>query len=155
LSSIWIVVDLFERDLPGVQVGEKAEITTIAYPNERFSGVVERISDAVDPNTRTLKVRVLVPNKDGRLKPEMFASALLYPKEAESSLVIPPRAAFIEGGRHFVYVHRGAGEFQRRRVEVEPAPDGRLKVLEGIAAEDHIASEDVLLLRAQESSGAH
>jgi cobalt-zinc-cadmium efflux system membrane fusion protein len=152
LSSVWIVADLFERDLPKVNVGQRAEVATIAYPKERFTGLVERISDVVDPATRTLKVRLLVPNTDGRLKPEMFASVLLYMKEAEPSLTIPSRAAFIEGSRHFVYVELSTGRFQRRRVEVQPGPDGRLKVVEGIAATDRVACEDVLLLRAQDTS---
>jgi cobalt-zinc-cadmium efflux system membrane fusion protein len=152
LSSVWIVADLFERDLPKVVVGQKAEVTTIAYPSERFAGQVERISDVVDPATRTVKVRVLTPNADGRLKPEMFASVLLFMKEAEPALTIPSRAAFIEGGRHYVYAQTAPGRFQRRRVSVVPGPEGRLKVVEGLGPGDRVASEDVMLLRAQESS---
>jgi len=152
LSSVWIVADLFERDLPKACVGQKAEVTTIAYPNERFAGQVERISDVVDPATRTVKVRVLTQNTDGRLKPEMFASVVLFMKEAEPALTISSHAAFIEGGRHYVYAELAPGRFQRRRVSVLPAQEGRLKIVEGVAAGDRVASEDVILLRAQESS---
>jgi RND family efflux transporter MFP subunit len=153
LSSVWIVADLFERDLPRVRVGEKAEIATLAYPKDTFQGQVERISDVVDPNTRTIKVRLLVANPDGRLKPEMFASVVLFLKEAEPALTIPARAAFTEGGHQFVYVERKPGEFQLRQVDVQPGPEGRLKVLEGLAIGERVAGEDVMLLRAQESSG--
>jgi cobalt-zinc-cadmium efflux system membrane fusion protein len=153
LSSVWIVADLFERDLPRVQVGEKAEVATIAYPKDKFEGRVERISDVVDPNTRTIKVRLLVANPDGRLKPEMFAEVVLFLKDAEPALTIPAHAAFTEGGHQFVYVERKPAEFQLRQVDVQPGPEGRLKVLEGLASGERVASEDVMLLRAQETSG--
>jgi cobalt-zinc-cadmium efflux system membrane fusion protein len=151
LSSVLIVADLFERDLARVALGQKAEVTTPAYPQLRFMGQVSRISDVVDPTTRTVKVRVHVPNPDGKLKPEMFASVLLFQKEAEPALTVPSRAAFIEGGQYFVYLERGSGEFERRKVDVLPAPEGRLRVTNGVKAGEKVVSQDVMLLRAQES----
>jgi cobalt-zinc-cadmium efflux system membrane fusion protein len=152
LSSVWIVADLFERDLARVTVGQKAELSTLAYPDDHVMGQVWRISDVVDPVTRTVKVRILVPNPQGRLKPEMFASILLFLKDAEPALTLPSRAAFIEGGRHFVFLERMPGEFERRRVDLVPAPEGRIRVQSGLKAGDKVVSEDVMLLRAQESS---
>jgi len=107
----------------------------------------------VDPNTRTVKVRIVVPNPDRRLKPEMFSSVLLTIKEAEPALTVPSRAAFIEGGQNFVYVEKLPGEFERRRVEVVPALEGKLRVQSGLKAGERVACQNVLLLRAQESSG--
>jgi cobalt-zinc-cadmium efflux system membrane fusion protein len=153
LRSLWIVADLFERDLPRVAAGQKAEVTITAYPSERFPAQVERVSDVVDPVTRTIKVRLVVSNETGRLKPEMFASILLTLKEAQPTLTVPSRAVFTEGGRQFVYVEKGPGRFERRRVEVQPGPDDRLRVQSGLQAGDRVASEDVMLLRAQSSSG--
>jgi cobalt-zinc-cadmium efflux system membrane fusion protein len=152
LSSVTVVADLFERDLSRVRPGQKAELTTLAYPDRHFAGEVWRISDVVDPNTRTLKVRIQVPNPEGRLKPEMFASVLLIVKEPELALTIDARAAFMEGGEHFVFVERAPSEYEIRRVDVVPAPDGRLQVREGLKAGDRVVKEDVMLLRAQESS---
>jgi cobalt-zinc-cadmium efflux system membrane fusion protein len=150
LSSVWIVADLFERDLARAAVGQKAEIQTVAYPDRTFTGQVTRISDVVDPNTRTVKVRVQVPNPDGRLKPEMFASILLFLQESPA-LTIPTRAAFIEGGKYFVYLQKSDATFERIPVAVQPAPDGRLRVLDGLRAGEKVVSEDVMLLRAQEA----
>lgn len=154
LSSVCVVADLFERDLSRVRAGQKAELTTLAYPDRHFTGEVWRISDVVDPNTRTLKVRILVPNPEGRLKPEMFASVLLIVKEPELALTVDVRAAFIEGGEHFVFVEQAPATYEMRRVDVVPAPDGRLVVREGLKAGDRVVKEDVVLLRAQESSDA-
>lgn len=153
LSSVWIVADLFERDLCYVKAGQKAEVATLAYPNERFTGAVSRISDVVDPVTRTVKVRIAVPNPTRRLKPEMFASVLLFREESEAAVTIPSRAAFVEGGEHYVFVRRGEGEFERRRVDILPAPEGRLRVREGLKSGEAVVSQDVMLLRAEESSG--
>src|SRR5204862_5802693 len=74
LDTVWVMGDLFERDLRHVARGQTAAITSAAYPDEHFRGHVDYISDAIDPATRTAKVRVSVPNPGGRLKPEMFVS---------------------------------------------------------------------------------
>jgi multidrug efflux pump subunit AcrA (membrane-fusion protein) len=95
----------------------------------------------------------VVANPAGRLKPEMFASILLILKDEEPALTIPSRAAFTEGGRQFVYVDKGAGRFERRRVEVVPAREDRLRVQDGLVAGERVASEDVMLLRAQSAGG--
>jgi len=154
LASVCVVADLFERDLSRVRPGQKVEVTTLAYPDQHFAGEVWRISDVVDPNTRTLKVRILVPNPESRLKPEMFASVLIIVKEPEPVLTIDVRSAFIEGGEHFVFVEQGPAAYEIRRVDAVPGPEGRLLVRGGLKAGDRVVKEDVVLLRAQESSDA-
>ncbi len=77
LSTVWVMGDLFERDLRLVSTGQPAAISTAAYPGERFTGRVNYVSETIDPATRTAKVRVSVFNPSGRLKPEMFASISL------------------------------------------------------------------------------
>lgn len=149
LSTVWVVADVFERDLHLVQPGQKAEVTTTAYPEQRFVAHVERLSDVVDPTTRTVKVRFLVANPDGRLKPEMFASVSLFLREAQPALTVAPQTVFTEGGRTFVYVKTGEREFMRRVVETTPN-DGELKVVSGLQAGEHVVSNGALMLRLQE-----
>lgn len=153
LSTVWVVADVFERDLHLVQPGQKAEVTTTAYPEQRFVAQVARISDVVDPTTRTVKVRLLVANPEGRLKPEMFASVSLFLHDAAPALIVPPQVVFTEGDRSFVYVKTGAREFVRRAVETTPH-DGELKVLSGLQAGEQVVSEGALMLRLQEEKQA-
>jgi cobalt-zinc-cadmium efflux system membrane fusion protein len=78
LSTVWVQGDIFERDLRHISVGQKADVTTAAYPSDVFSAQVSRIASVVDAQTRTAKVRFLVANPGARLKPGMFASISLY-----------------------------------------------------------------------------
>ena len=149
LSTVWVLADVFERDLHLVEVGQKAEVTTAAYPEQGFVAHVDRIGDVVDPGTRTVKVRFLVSNPEGQLKPEMFASVSLFLNESARALTIPAQAVFTEGGHNFVYVQTGEGEFVRRQVEAV-ANDGDLKILSGLQAGEQVVSNGALLLRLQE-----
>jgi cobalt-zinc-cadmium efflux system membrane fusion protein len=151
LSTVWVVADIFERDLHLVQPGQKAEATTTAYPDQRFVAHVERLSDVVDPATRTVKVRFLVSNPEGHLKPEMFASVSLFLNEARPTLTVPPQAVFTEGGRTFAYVKTGEREFTRRSIETAPH-DGALQVLSGLQAGESVVSDGALMLRLREEN---
>jgi len=150
LSGVWVVGDVFERDLTSVSVGQPASITTAAYPDETFHGRVSYISDAIDPATRTAKVRVAVANPGGRLKPEMFASVALDVPSKGRVVLVPTAAVLTESGATYVYVEREAGRFQRRRVDVAPSSGGARRVVHGLAAGERVVVDGVLLLREEE-----
>jgi cobalt-zinc-cadmium efflux system membrane fusion protein len=150
LSSIWVLADIFERDLHRVQVGQKAEVTTEAYPENQFVARVSYISEVIDPATRTVKVRFLVSNPGPKLKPEMFASVKLFLDESVRGLTVPVKAVFTESGRNFVYVRVNNREFARRQVEIAPDGTARLRVSSGLKVGDKIVSEGAVLLRQQE-----
>ena len=150
LSSVWVLADIFERDLHRVHVGQKAEVRTEAYPEQQFLARVSRISDVIDPATRTVKVRFLVSNPGALLKPEMFASVTLILNESARGLTIPAKALFSEGGRNYVYLRSGELEFSRRQVEVATEESSRLRVTSGLNAGDQVVTQGALLLRQQE-----
>lgn len=152
LSTVWVMGDVFERDLRLVHGGEMATITTSAYPGDTFQGRVAYISDAIDPATRTAKVRVSVPNPGGRLKPEMFASVTLGVTDHRRWLLVPSRAVFTEDGRSFVFAETGPGRFARRPVEIGPGDGADRRVLAGLHAGDRVVVDGAILLR-QEQEG--
>jgi Cu(I)/Ag(I) efflux system membrane fusion protein len=88
LSQVWVKLDAYESDLQWLRYGQAVEFTTVAYPGEDFSGTVTFIDPALDPRTRTAKVRVNVPNLDGRLKPEMFVKAVAWAEIARGGRVM-------------------------------------------------------------------
>jgi cobalt-zinc-cadmium efflux system membrane fusion protein len=149
LASLWILADIYESDLHRIQVGQKAEVITAAYPDERFMARVSRISDVVDPTTRTVKVRFIVSNPAARLKPEMFASVKIFLNEQLTSITVAPTAVFTEGGNSYVYVQTGAREFTRRNVEVLTDPSGRLRVMKGVKAGENVVSERAMLVHQE------
>lgn len=147
LSTVWVMVDVFERDIHLVRQGQKVQVTATAYPDRRFAATVERISDKVDPESRTLKVRLLVSNAALLLKPEMFLTATLALSQTERGLTIPSSARFTEGDRGYVFVATGEKSFERRAVEIAGDGDGRLRVVSGLKNGDQIVTDGALLLR--------
>ncbi|MBI3491417.1 MAG: efflux RND transporter periplasmic adaptor subunit [Acidobacteria bacterium] len=151
LSTVWVMGDLFERDLHLVTVGQPATITTAAYPGEQFVGRVNHISEVIDPTTRTAKVRISVPNARGRLKSEMFATIALDVAAATKVVMLSSRAIFTEDGRTFAYVESGAGQFVRRAIDVAPGEGAERRVLGGLHAGDRVVVDGALLLRQEEN----
>ena len=154
LSSVWVQADVFERDLHSIAAGQKADVTTAAYPDDHFSAEVARVGTIVDAQTRTAKIRFVTANPGLRLKPGMFTTATLQIPGVDTALTAPAKAVFVEDGRSFMYVQTGAAEFERREVEVVASGANRVHVTRGIAVGDRIVSEGVLLLRAREADGS-
>jgi len=154
LSSVWVQADVFERDLHSIAAGQKADVTTAAYPDDHFSAEVARVGTVVDAQTRTAKIRFVTANPGLRLKPGMFTTASLQIPGVNSTLTAPAKAVFVEDGRSFMYVQTAAAEFERREVEVAASGANRVQVTRGVAVGDRIVSEGVLLLRARETDGS-
>ena len=154
LSTVWVIGDVFERDLQRVSPGQTASITTAAYPGETFHGRVNYISDSIDAATRTAKVRVSVANPGGRLKPEMFASVSLDLEAHNRVMLVPADAVFTEDGRAFVYAEIGRGRFVRRAVDVAPSEGPLRRVLAGLRPGDRVVVDGALLLRQREQRRA-
>jgi len=154
LSTVWVQADVFERDLHRIAAGQKADVTTAAYPDDRFSAEVARIGAVVDAQTRTAKLRFVVANPGLRLKPGMFTTATLQVSGGTPALTVPAKAVFVENGRSYAYVQTGFAEFTRRAVETIPGGGDRVRITRGLSAGDHIVTDGVLLLRARETDGA-
>jgi len=150
LSSVWVLADVFERDLANVKVGQAADVTTLAYPNSHFAAEVSHISDVVDPNSRTVKVRLSVANRDGRLKPEMFASVDLLIDASRQGLAIPTKSVLTDDGHQMVYVKVGENSYKNRTVVVSTLDESRVRVIDGLKAGDEVVTDGALLLRYEQ-----
>jgi len=152
LSSVWVLADVFERNLRDISLGQRAEVTTTAYSDERFVARVAQIGNVVDPDTHTVTVRFLVSNPNLRLKPGMFATASIdLPRSSGPALTVPSTAVFMEDGKSFSYVQSGERSFRRRQVSAVPDGDNRVRVMAGLRAGDRVVTDGVLLLRQQEA----
>jgi cobalt-zinc-cadmium efflux system membrane fusion protein len=146
VSSVWVLVDVFERDIHLVHVGQKVVVVATAYPDRRFTATVERIGDKVDPETRTLKVRLLVPNPNLLLKPEMFISASLELSAGTAAMTVPTTAVFTEDSKNYLFAAAGERSFARREVLTAPDGEGRLRVTSGLHSGDRVVTDGALLL---------
>ncbi len=141
LSYVWIVCDVYENDLDAVKVGEFADLRLNAYPNKVFKGRIDNILPVLDPNMRTAKVRLEVPNP-GEMRIGMFVTATFYGKQAETHAAIPAAAILHLHDREWVYVPIGSGHF--KRVEVVAGrmlPNNNLQeIISGLKPGDQVVS---------------
>ena len=151
ITTVWAVGDIYEKDLAIAKSGQAAQVTLNAYPDEHWSGRVGVVSSAVDPTTRTLHVRVVLPNTDLRIKPAMFGAIRLL-RSSTQGILVPSTSVVREGNDAYVYVSRGNGGFVRRDVKLGRAVDGTLEILSGLNEGDVIVSEGALFLRAAAQS---
>ena len=145
LSYVWIVCDVYENDLDAVRVDESADIRLNAYPDKVLKGRVDNILPILDPNIRTAKVRIEVPNP-GLMRVGMFVTATFYGKQPESRAAVPATAILHLHDREWVYAPIGAGHFKRMEVVTgNMLPNNMQEVISGIKAGDHVVSNALAL----------
>ena len=146
LQNVWVSADIPEPALRLVRVGERVSITFISLPDETFTATVSRIGDVLDPQTRTFKVQVELPNPQGRLRPEMFASLqLLGPRHPTP--VVPSTAIVQEYGHALVFLERGPGKFERRQVSTGVQVGPMVAVASGVEAGERVVTDGAVLLK--------
>ncbi len=150
-SKLWLQVDVSEADLPALQTGEDLQITTRAFPGRVFHGVLDNIGAALDPATRTVKVRGVVNNPDGLLKAEMYVLVDVVQDAARSGALgveVSAKALFMKGDDSFVFVETAPATFVRRQVKVGVEKDGRIPIYDGVNPGEKVVAEGALLLQA-------
>ncbi len=145
-AHLWIQIDATEVDLPRLQPGSEFTFTSRAFPEQTFTGRVEKVSEFLDPNTRTIKVRGAVDNAQRLLKAEMFVNVNL-PDAGAPGISVPATAVFLKGEKHFAFVQEKPGEFTRREVSLGAEQNGRALVLNGLRAGQQVVTEGCVLLQ--------
>lgn len=148
LGTVWVQADVPEPLLRLVHVGQPVTITLVSFPDEVFGGTVSRIGDVLDPQTRTLKVTVTLPNPAGRFRPEMFGS-IRQPGPRRSLPVLPADAVVLEYGRPVVFVERAPGQFERRPVTTGARAESLVAITRGVQAGERIVVDGAVLLRGR------
>jgi RND family efflux transporter MFP subunit len=131
LSSVWANADIYEYEVPFVRLGQHVSFTLSYYPGKTYSGKISFIYPTVDPQTRTVKVRVQLANPGFILKPNMFADAELR-VDYGTQILVPQEAVVDSGTEQHVYVVRAGGVFEPRKITVGPIVDGNAAVLSGL-----------------------
>lgn len=150
LNQVWLLLDLYETDLRRVRPGLAVRVIADAYPDRLFTARASVISSVVDTVSRTVKVRVEIPNRDHLLKPGMFARAGLVLDAAPGAIAIPHAAVQSLDGRDVVFVPAGDGRFKVQPVRIgPPRAGGWVQVLEGVARGDTIVAAGSFALKAQ------
>jgi len=154
LSSVWVLVDINEKDLSKVRKGQGAIVSVGAFPDLKLKGRVTYIADLVDEATRTVKARIEVANPGRKLKPEMFASVeLALPADTPAVLAVPEDAFQELEGNKVLFVTENGTEFEPRRVELGRASGGMAEVVAGLKEGERYAAKGSFLLKSEMQKG--
>lgn len=139
LSQVWVVCDVFENALGDVHIGDPAEIRLNAFPERILKGTVADISRVLDPATRTAKVRIVLRNGDGQLRPGMFAVATFRSRKTRPGLVVPGTAVMRLHDKDWIFLHEGNNRYRRVEVQVSGATqDGMQEIRSGVNPDDEV-----------------
>lgn len=148
LSTVWIIADVYEYELPLIDVGQEAEISLSYMPGKVFKSKIEFVYPSLSKDTRTAKIRFSLPNKDGQLKPQMFTEVTIK-RNLGRRLIIPEEAVIDTGTRQIVYVDKGDGYFEPRQILPGLKADGSVEVLKGLKAGERIAVSGNFLIDSE------
>jgi membrane fusion protein, heavy metal efflux system len=151
MSSVWILVNIYQNDVAFVHVGDPVTIENESYPDV-VHGKIEYISPALDPNTRTLQARIAAPNPGERLKKEMYVTAEVQAGVIPNALFVPNSSVLRDDqNMPYVYVQTGERQFARRNVTLGGSQNGNTQILTGLLPNERVVGEGSLFLQFQNS----
>ncbi|MGI4867905.1 MAG: efflux RND transporter periplasmic adaptor subunit [Janthinobacterium lividum] len=118
LDQVWVLANVFEADIDKVRVGYQADITTLSYPDKHFHGVVDKVFNVLDPESKALKVRIKLPNPGYLLKPEMYAQVRILNTGTQKALAVPATSVVFDKDQNFVLVYKSQKQVDTRPVKV-------------------------------------
>src|ERR1700722_1782344 len=148
LSTVWVQADVAERDLGAVKVGDAVEVSVSAFPGRVFAGRVTYIPDQIESATGMAKVRCEVPNPDGALRVNMFATVTILSPQGDDGVMVPSESLQEVNGQSVVFIPTGDREFAWRAVRTGPVANGKTQIASGLAAGTPVVGEGSYWLKA-------
>jgi cobalt-zinc-cadmium efflux system membrane fusion protein len=150
-NTVWVLVNVYQIDLPFVHLGDSVEVNTDSYP-ELFHGKISYIASALDPNTRTLQARIVTQNPGKKLKKDMYVTALVKAGTIPDAITVPDAAILRDTeNQTFAYVQVNANQFARRVVTVGETNQGRTQITGGLKEGEPVVGEGSLFLQFKNS----
>lgn len=148
LSTVWIIADVYENDLPYVRAGEAARVTIPILGKRRYEGRVAYVGSVVDATTRTARARLELPNPDAALRPGMFAEMVIDAPE-RASAIVPTSALLARRDEMFLFVETKKGHFMQRKVQLGAQTGDHVALLNGVEPGERIVTRGAILLDAE------
>ena len=154
LSEVWVIANIPEKDIPYIhqdqsKQGQNVEILLTTYAGQVFHGKITYVGDVLDIHSRTMRLRIEVPNPDRRLKPEMYATIRVYSDPETNVLVVPESSVQRERDRKFVFVQRDARSFEARDVKLGESNGDVVKVLDGLKEGETLVTQGAFVLKSE------
>jgi cobalt-zinc-cadmium efflux system membrane fusion protein len=154
LSRVWVQAEVYDKDLGRIRTGQDAAITVATYPNQTFSGRVTYISDVLDPQTRTARVRCEVANRRMLLKTDMFADVQLPTTFSKQAIAVPTPALQTVDGKNVVFVRRSPTQFEKREVDRGVAVNGLTEIVRGLKSGEPVVVQGAFHLKSIIAGGS-
>lgn len=151
LSTLWLSVEAFEDQVAWIRPGTVARVTLTYFPGETFEGRVRLVAPEMSEQTRTLPVRLEIPNPDGRLRPGMYATVVFEPPDVGETLAVPAEAVLRTGDSTLVVVARGEGRFAPRAVTLGREGEGMVEITSGLEEGEEVVTSAQFLLDSESS----
>ncbi|MBF0329706.1 MAG: efflux RND transporter periplasmic adaptor subunit [Nitrospirae bacterium] len=148
ISTLWIVADIYEYELPMIRIGQTAQISINSLPGKIFSSKIDYVYPSLSGDTRTAKVRFTIPNISEALKPQMFTNIEIK-IEMGKRLLVPDDAVIDTGVRQIIYVDKGDGYFEPREVTIGLKSDGMTEITRGLTSGEKVASSANFLIDSE------
>lgn len=149
LSTVWIIAEIYEYELPWITKGDTADVTLMSVPGKIFKGTVDYIYPYAEAKTRTTKVRLVFKNDDFRLRPDMFAEVKIHAQNQKDALIIPIEAVIRSGNKTQVFIVKGAGKYEPRFVKLGIESEGKVIILSGLKKGDEVVTSAQFLIDSE------
>ena len=151
LSRLWVIIDIYEKDLGRVKSGTAVKVSTTAYAEKSFRGFISYLGEVMDEKSRTVKARVEVENANRLLKPGMFATVTIDAKgvQTDEAVIIPEEAVFLDGSKNYVFIQTAPEKFEMREVAVGRTLGKRLEVIRGLDKGEPVAVKGAFILKSE------
>ena len=151
MSTVWVLVNVYQNQLSYIHNGEAVSVQTDAYPTI-FHRKISYLAPAVDPNTRTLQARIVTENPGEKLKNQMYVTAIVVAGTIPKAITVPVSSVMRNTeNQPFVYVQTGTTQFSRRMVEIGETQQERIQILSGLSAGEKVVADGSLFLQFQNS----
>lgn len=149
LSTLWVIAAVNEEDLSQIHRGQSVQISVRAYPSRTFAGRVFQLGERMDPQTRTLQIRISVANPQSLLKPDMFATLSFAPSGARQAIYLPESAIQEIDGRNIVFVQSRTGNYEPREIKLGARVNRKVEIMSGVDPGALVVVSGALLLKSQ------
>ncbi len=146
ISDVWVFANVYETDIAKVKAGNKAAVTTLAYGDSTFNGIVDDVSNIIDPVTKVLRIRVRLANPQGLLKPEMFANIKISNDNGGKALAVSAKSVLSQNGKNYVIIYKGRCDLEVREIQVLKTATDKVYISSGLTEGDKVIMDNQLLL---------
>ena len=146
LKRIWVMADVYETDIAKIKVGEKVNVSTIAYPDKIIEGTIDKIYSVLDPDSKTMKVRIQLSNSENLLKPEMFANVIVHQVKKDSLVAVPSKSVIFDRNRYWIVVYKDKCNVETRQVEISTTTSAFTYLKGGIKSGESVIMTNQLLI---------